>query len=214
MISLIRLQAQEKREKLWENFLSHLDELKENLSGNGKLLYLSQRARHQDITLFVHVPDPNVIGDFIAKDLSTIDDITSIWAINLMKPIFLPLPKDTKDKTRFSISVKVFPSKLTDVYENLFKQSFHDDLKMVYIAFTFHLFEESIIFSLLADHEDTTEKHIRNVVREIPGVLQTRTHRISKTKPLISYDEWKDYALRHSIVPSWDEKYMVEGFQI
>ena len=214
MISLIRLKSQEKREKLWGNFLSHLDELKENLSGDGKLLYLSQRARHQDITLFVHVPNPDVIGDFISKNLSTIEDITSVWAINLMKPIFLPLPKDTKDKKRFTISVKVFPSKLTDVYEKLFKQSFHDDLKMVYIAYTFHLFEESIIYSLLAANEDEIEKHIRNVVRKIPGVLQTRTHQISKTKPLISYDEWKDYAIRYGIVPSWDDKYMVEGFQV
>ncbi|MFC2160687.1 hypothetical protein ACFLRX_03430 [Acidobacteriota bacterium] len=214
MISLIRIQSQEKREKLWNNFLSHLDELKENLSGNGRLLYLSQRARHQDITLFVHVPDPNVLGNFISTDLSIIEDITSIWAINLMKPIFLPLPKDTKEKTRFSISVKVFPSKLTDVYESLFKQSFRDDLKMVYIAFTFHLFEESIIFSLLADNEETMEKHIRTVANKIPGVLQTRTHQISKTKPLISYEEWKSYATRHGIVPSWDERYMVEGFQI
>lgn len=214
MISIIRLQSQENREKIWDNFLANLDRLKDDIKGKGQLLYLSQRARHQDISLFVHASDSDAFGDFIAKKLCNIKDITSLWTIHLMKPLFFPLPKDTKGLTRFTITAKVFPSRLLEVYENLVKQSAHNEIKMAYIAFTFHLFEESLMFSLLAEEENTLERHIRDEVNGMPGILRTSVHRISKTKPLISYDEWKQYATRHSLVPSWDVSYMIENFQI
>lgn len=214
MISIIRLLAQENREKTWDNFLDNLGFLKANIEGKGQLLYLTQRARHQDISLFVHVTDPNVIGDFISRDLSKIKDITSIWAIHLMKPLFFPLPKDTKDKIRFSITAKVFPANLDEVYQSLVKESPLNDIQMAYIAFTMHLFEESIIFSLLADDEESIKKHLRQNINNMTGILNTTAYRIAKTKPLISYEAWKNYATQHSIIPSWDVHSMIEGFQI
>lgn len=214
MISLIRMQSQEHREKIWDNILDNLDQLKEAMTEKGQLLYLTQRARQQDISLFVHVVDCNSIGDFITKDLCKIKDITSIWAIHMMKPLFFPLPKETEHLTRYSITAKVFPTKLLEVYENLVKQLPQGEMEMAYIAFTFHLFAESIIFSLLAENANTLEKYVRDNIDKMPGVIGTNINCISKTKPLISYDDWKKYALQHSIVPTWDTTHMIENFQI
>jgi len=214
MISIIRMQSQEHREKIWDNILGNLDMLKNDMEEKGQLLYLTQRAKQQDVSLFIHVIDCNTIGDFITKDLCDIKDITSIWAIHMMKPLFFPLPKETENMTRFSITAKVFPSKLLEVYENLVKQHPQNEIKIAYIAFTFHLFAESIIFSLLADNVDSIEKYVKNNVDKMPGVIGTTINRISKTKPLISYDEWKKYALQQSIVPTWDSTHMIKNFQI
>jgi hypothetical protein len=214
MISLIRMQSQEHREKIWDNILDNLDQLKEAMAGKGQLLYLTERARQQDVSLFVHVVDCNSIGDFITKDLCKIKDITSIWAIHMMKPLFFPLPKETEHLTRFSITAKVFPTKLLEVYEKLVKQLPQDKIEMAYIAFTFHLFAESIIFSLLAENTNFLERYVRYKIDKMPGVIGTKINCISKTKPLISYKEWKKYALQHSIVPSWDSAHMIKSFQI
>ena len=213
MISIIRLQAQENRDKTWDNFLENLNPLKKSIEGKGRLLYLSQRARHQDVSLFVHAADPNVLGDFIAKNLAQIKDLTSIWTIHLMKPLFFPIPKDTKDMIRFTITAKLFPSQLKEVYENLVRQSAHDHFPLAYIAFTFHLFEESVIFSLLTRNLDELERYVRETINKMPGILGTNSYLISRTKPLISYEEWKSYALEHSIIPNWDVNHMIESFQ-
>ena len=214
MISIIRMKAQENREKIWDNILDQLDNMKESIEGKGALLYLSQRARQQDASLFLHVIEPNTIGDFIIRELSNIQDITSIWAIHLMKPLFFPLPKDTEHLTRYTITTKVFPSRLSEVYETLVKQHPLDEVQMAYIAFTFHLFEESLIFSILAKDCNSVEKFVKKNLDIMPGVLGTHINTISKTKPLVSYKKWKEYALHHSIVPSWDTKNMIKNFQI
>ena len=214
MISIIRLKSQENRGRIWDSFLDSLDGFKGKIEGNGKLLYLTQRAKHQDISLFVHVSDPNALGEFIAKELSQINDITSIWVIHLMKPLFFPLPKDTREKTRFSITAKAYPAKLQEVYKSLVQLSGQREIQMAYIAYTMHLFEESLIFSMLANAEETLEKFLKQNVDQISGILQTNAFRIAKTKPLISYEEWKKYATQHAIVPSWDVDFMINNFQV
>jgi hypothetical protein len=116
------------KEKICDSILSQLVDLQAGFSGNGQLLYLTKRVKHEDVSLFVHSTTPNVLGDFIVKHLSKIEHITGIWVINLIKPIFYPLPKDTRDMKRFSITLEVFPNKLHDVYEAISHTSFPVDL--------------------------------------------------------------------------------------
>ena len=96
MISIVRLRSQERKEIICDSVMAHLEELQESIKGRGLLLYLTKRARHEDVSLFVHTADPDFLADFIAEDLSRIDHVTGIWAIHLIKPVFYPLPKDTK----------------------------------------------------------------------------------------------------------------------
>ncbi len=213
MISIIRLKSQERKESVCDYVMSHVNELQEGIRGKGQLLYLSKRAKHEDISLFVHMLDPDILGDFIAEHLNKIEDVTGIWVINMIKPIFYPLPKDTKNMKRFAITMKVFPKNLKDVYQNIATTSLPDGLKMAYIAYTFHLFGDSIQFSILAEKEETLNKYLTETVEKIPGVLGTTVNLIERTRPLVSYDEWRQYSSEYGIVPSWDEELMIRQFQ-
>ena len=213
MISIIRLKSQERKERICDYVMSQVNELQKSIKGKGQLLYLSKRAKHEDVSLFVHMVDPDILGDFIAEHLNKIEHVTGIWVINMIKPVFYPLPKDTKNMKRYAITVKVFPKNLKDVYQNIAASALPDGLKMVYIAYTFHLFGDCIQFSILAEKEEILNKYLTEVVNKIPGVLSTTVNLIERTRPLVSYDEWKQYSSEHGIVPSWDEELMIKHFQ-
>lgn len=213
MISIIRLKSQEKKERICDYVMSQVNELQESIKGKGQLLYLSKRAKHEDVSLFVHMVDPDILGDFIAEHLNKIEHVTGIWVINMIKPVFYPLPKDTKNMKRYAITVKVFPKNLKDVYQTIAAFALPGGLKMAYIAYTFHLFGDCIQFSILAEKEEILNKYLTEVVNKIPGVLSTTVNLIERTRPLVSYDEWKQYSSEHGIVPSWDEELMIKHFQ-
>ena len=84
---------------------------------------------------------------------------------------------------------------------------------MAYVAYTFHLFGDSIQFSILADSEEALNKYLAEVVNKLAGVMKTTVNEIERTRPLVSYDEWKKYSSSHGIVPFWDEELMINQFQ-
>lgn len=213
MISIIRLNSQERKERICDLVVAKLDELQESLKDKGQLLYLTKRAKHEDVSLFIHTVDPNFLGDFIAEDLNKIEHVTGIWVINMIKPIFYPLPKDTRNRKRFAISLKVFIKNLKDVYRNIATARLPDGLKLAYVAYTFHLFEDSIQLSILTENEETLKNYLADVVEKMPGVLRTTVNLVERTRPLVSYDAWREYSLKHGIVPSWDENSMIGQFQ-
>ncbi len=212
MISIIRLQSQEKKGRICDLVMARLDELQESVKGRGHLLYLTKRARHEDVSLFIHTVNPDFLGDFIAEDLNKIEHVTGIWAIHLIKPIFYPLPRDTKAMKRYAISLRVFTSQLKEVYQNTAAADLPDGLKMAYLAYTFHLFEDSILLSILAENEQDLHGYLTDVVEKMPGVLRTTMNLIERTRPLVSYETWREYSARQGIVPSWDAESMVGQF--
>ena len=213
MINIIRLQSQEQKEKICDIIMSNINELQDSIKGKGQLLYLSKRIKHKDVSLFIHTANPSVLGNFIAEQLNGIEGLTDIWVINMIKPVFFPLPKDTHDMKRYTITLKVFPKKLKDVYQYIASASLPQNLKLAYIAYTFHLFGDSIQFSVLADTEITLNKYLADTVNRLPGVLKTTVNEIERTRPLVSYEQWKQYSSHHGIVPSWDEELMINQFQ-
>jgi hypothetical protein len=213
MISIVRLQSQERKGLICDLVMAHLDELQESIKGKGQLLYLTKRARHEDVSLFIHTIDPDVLADFIAGDLNRIEHITGIWAIHLIKPIFFALPKDTRNMKRYAISLKIFNDHLKDVYYNLAAANLPAGLKMAYLAYTFHLFEDSIQLSILAENEGDLNSYLNRVAEKTPGVLRTTVNLIERTRPLVSYEMWREYSAKHGIVSSWDEHSMIGQFQ-
>ena len=214
MISIIRLQSQEKKVRICDFVMAHLDELQKGVQNRGQLLYLTKRAKHEDVSLFIHTVNPDFLGDFITEKLNKIEHVTGIWAIHLIKPIFYPLPKDTKEMKRYAISLKVFPGHLKEVYQNMAAADLPDGLKMAYLAYTFHLFEDSILLSILAEDEENLRRYMTDVIEKAPGVLRTTMNLIERTRPLVSYETWRAYSTAHGIVPSWDESSMVGQFQV
>lgn len=211
MIAIIRMGSQKKKGSVWNHILVHKNELQAGIGEKGRLLYLSKRARHEDASLFVHTADPNILGDFISNHLGKIEDLASIHVINMLKPVFFPLPKDTGTMKRFSVTLWVLPKHLGNVYETLAKRDLPDGLLMTYLAFTFRLAGDCIQFSLLEAKEETLNVYLTEVVNRMPGVQNTTVNLIEETVPLVSYDEWRQYSSRHSIVVAWNEEHMLSS---
>ena len=133
-------------------------------------------------------------------------------AANLFKPVFYPLPRDTKHFKRFAVTVNTVPRQTSEVYETLSTSAAPDGLVKTYLGYTFSSFGESVQFSLLAENDKAVEDYVSDVVERIPGVRRAHVFPIEMTKPLVSYDEWKEYSTRHSIVTAWDEEQMMEQF--
>lgn len=209
MIAIVRMKAQERRDALWEYVAQNAERLQERLEREGRLLFLSQRARHDDVSLFVHVDDPDVLANFIAHDLAKIEGMTGCWMINMLKPLFFPLPRDTSALSRHAITIRAFPPKLEQLYESLSRLDTPPGVLMAYLALTCHLYGDCIQFSVLAEDGKTLTRFLDESVRSIPGVLHLTVSRIERTKPLVSYDEWNEYSAAH---PAWSAAHMITQF--
>ena len=209
MIAIVRMKAQERRDMLWDHLVEHAGELQQRLAHEGRLLFLSQRAKHDDVSLFVHVAEPDVVGGLIAHDLAKIDGVTGCWMINMLKPLFFPLPRDTSAMDRYAITVRAFPPKLEETYESLSRLDAPPGVLMAYLALTCHLYGDCLQFSVLTEGEENLSRHLDESIRTLPGVLHLTVSLIERTKPLVSYDEWSDYSATH---PSWDPAHMINQF--
>ena len=121
MICIIRIQAQEKPELLWNDVLLNKNRLQETLGTKGKILYLSKRRNYHEVSLFVHVADANILGCFIAQHLAKLEGVTGIWLINMLKPVFYPLPKGAAQMKRYTVTLKAYSPKLSEIYNALAK---------------------------------------------------------------------------------------------
>ncbi len=209
MIAIVRMKAQERRDMLWEYVVGHAGQLQGRLENEGRLLFLSQRARHEDVSLFVHVADPDVLAGFIARDLAKIEGLTGCWMISMLKPLFFPLPRDTSGMSRYAITVRTSPPKLEETYESLSRPDVPPGILMAYLAFTCHLYGDCLQFSILAEDEESLNRYLDESIRALPGVLHLTVSLIERTKPLVSYDEWSEYSAMH---PSWDAAHMINQF--
>jgi hypothetical protein len=208
--------AHRKGSRISDHIIDHKAKLQAAIEGKGHLLYLTRlakRARRGDLSLLVHMNEPNELADFIANHLSKIDGITSIWVVNLFKPVFYPLPKDTKGLKRFVITTHCTPQMTSDTYDALAQAALPEGLMKSYLGYTFSSFGESVQFSILSENDVIVENYIADIVQHLPGVKRSHLYPIEMTKPLVSYEEWKDYSKKHSIVTSWDDEQMIAQFK-
>jgi len=214
MISIIIIQAQENPDVLWNNILSNKNRLQEAFENKGKLLYLSKRCNYNEANLSVHVAEPNILGKFIAHHVARLEEVTGIWVVNMLQPDFFPVPKDTKSMKRYIITLKIFPSRLDEVYEKISNRNYPEWIKPIYVAYTFHLFNDCIQVSLLSDNNAEFRKYINTTIDTVPGVLKSAVFEIEKTYAFISYEQWQEYASQNTFVVGWDERNMIAQFHV
>ncbi|MCK4908746.1 MAG: hypothetical protein KAS70_02500 [Planctomycetes bacterium] len=204
MISIIRVLAKDDLTSIWDEIIRRKDELQSSLQKKGQLLYLTKRTGYNEASLFMHVKELPAVSELITAQLSKIKGVSGIWVIQLFRPKFFPLPRDTHTMKRFVITAKVAPESLADVYKQLLNPNMPDGLKKVYYAFTFHFYDDCLQFSLLADKEETVRKYVADVLAKMTGVLKTNIYPIEKTKPFITYDEWQAYAKEGVSLAAWN----------
>ena len=212
MICFIRIQAQEKPEKLWDSILANKDNLEKELGNKGKMLYLSKRYDYNAASLFVHVADTNLLGDFIVNQLVRLEGVTGICVINMMRPIFFPLPEETHEMKRFAITVAAFVPRLAEIYDKISKLNYPQGILITYLAYTCHTYGDCLQFSLLAKTETELKNFISMVIDKIPGILRTTVCELEKNHPFITHEVWQKYASRSPFLENGDERDMIAQF--
>jgi hypothetical protein len=201
---------------IWNYILDHKEELQEALRGRGRLLYLTrffQQPGRGDVSLCFHLTDATVLPFFIAGHLTKIKGVTSLRLINLLAPVFSPLPKDTRGLRRYIVNIDVAPSYSESAYDRLVAMGLGEKVMKSYVAYKFSTFGSSIQYSVLARNDEDVRSSMENVRRSVTGVRGAECFEVQATRPLISYDEWIEYSGQYSIVPSWDDDRMVMNFQ-
>ena len=211
MILVIRLSTDGDAKKMWSAIMDQKDSMQSALGKNGQLLYLTKRVDFNEASLFIHTKDFTSIINLVTEHLHTVDEVSAISIVHLIKPRFFPVPKDTYNLKRFIISLKVHPKSLKDVYKKLLNPNLPEGIRKVYYAFTFQNNNEALQYSVLAEDEESIRKFIAESIQTIDGIIKTELHQAEKTKPFISYKEWLKYTSEGNEVPAWHH-YMENHF--
>jgi hypothetical protein len=195
MIVVTRLHSDGNPDVIWDYIMQNHTGMSERLCDGVKLLYATRRARHNDVSLFMHINDIDAMGEFISNEISRIDSVDALWIIDLINPKFFPVPKGTRPNLpRYTITIHAYPKQLKDVYEAMCAMPPNPDFAVMYVANTFHLFGESIMMSVLARDKELVDGFTSGRIEKIPGVLHTRTYEIMRTHRLLPREEWQKYA--------------------
>lgn len=229
MIAIVRIVSEEEGKKLRDfvaahrkgglisdYIVEHRDKLQAAIEGKGRLLYLTRlarKARRGDLSLVVHMNEPSELAEFVANHLGKIESITSIWVVNLFKPVFYPMPKDTRRFKRYVVTLNCVPQQTSDIYETLVESDLPQGVARAYLGYSYSSFGEAIQFSVLAENDEAVKGYLSDVIAPMPGVKRTHLFPIEMTKPLVSYEEWKEYSATHGIVTSWDDEHMLKQFE-
>ena len=195
MIVVARLHSDQGKDNVWKYILEHHEEMRGKVDGEIKLLYATQRANHNEVSLFMYVDNIDVVGDFIANQVSQIDEVDGVWVFHLINATFFPVPKGTeRHLLRYTVTIRTYPKHLKEIYEAFCNTAPTPQCVITYVANSFHLFGESMMISMLAKDKSVMEEFVSKMVELLPGMLDTTIFHIEKTHRLVPREEWLKYA--------------------
>lgn len=201
MLAIVRVKMRNGGNGLWDHILDNKKELEKQFNNCVELMYMTKRARHEDTSLFIQAEDPNCFGEFVAKVITHIPGVDGIWMFNMMNMKFFYLQDSLLNEwTRYVVTINIHPSRVEDVYKALSNLNSTSDTAPVYVAYTFHLFGDNIMFSLLANGAQAAQKFIKKNVNGLSGVLRTNVTAIEKQERLTSRESWKLY-VKSNLLP-------------
>lgn len=194
MLAIVRVIMRNGSDLLWDYILENKKEIEKEFNGQAKLMYITKRARHEDTSLFISADNPDTLGDFVAKRIAKIQGVDKIWLISLMKMKFYKIPEQLlMEWQRCVVTIRAYPNKFAEIYDSISKFVSTSDVAPVYIAYTYHLFGDSIMFSMITREINDAQKYIENNIKNLPGVFGYTTTFIEKQQRLASKEEWKEY---------------------
>ncbi len=201
MLAIVRVKMRNGNDGLWNYIYDNKQELEKQFNNCVELMYMTKRAKHEDTSLFIHAEDPNCFGEFVAKVITHIPGVEGIWMFNMMNMKFFYLQENLLDEwTRYIVTINTHPSRVEDVYKALSNLNSNSDIAPVYLAYTFHLFGDNIMFSLLANDTQAAQKFTMKNIKDLPGVLRTNVTAIEKQERLTSRESWKLY-VKSNLLP-------------
>jgi DNA-binding Lrp family transcriptional regulator len=201
MLAIVRVKIMDDNDSLWEYVLENKETIEKEFNGQAQLMYITKRARHEDTSLFISAENPDILGNFLAKKVSKIEGVDKIWMINLMGMKFFKIPEEKlMEMQRAVVTIRAYPNKFDEIYNGLSKFQPFGDFIPVYVAYTFHYYGDSLMFSLVANDIKGIQGYIEENIKEIPGVFGYTTDFIEKQQRLASKEVWKGY-VKENLLP-------------
>lgn len=180
---------------IWDYVVKNYPSWKDN---NVEVLYLTQRCDERDTSLIVDIKDSNAFGDFVIKHIAPLEHIDGIWLFNLIRPRFFLIPEGTPHNyQRHTVTIDADPQEYANIYETISKIQPTEDVIITYIAYTFQAERQDILISVIGRDSDAIEKFVSRHIKTLKGIRGLETTFITRTKRLVSSDEWREYIKSH-----------------
>lgn len=202
MMLIVRLIYKENPDKVWDYLIKNL---KGKETKKVKPLYLSQLHGKNYIGVIFDVEKIDYIVKFLVQQIGACGDIVDTQTLTLMKPVFLPIPKERPENLcRFTIHLKVEPKYYHDVYNELLEYRYKNNIFPTYIAYSLGDFD--IVVSMLGEGIDTVKSFVDDTLGNIKGITESTIYPIEKSEHLASNETWRRLQRSLLHIPPWVSK--------
>ncbi len=202
MMLIVRLNIKQDTEKVW-NYL--MKNLKGKETKNITPLYISQLKGENYISIVFDVEKIDQIVKFLVQQIGGCEEISDTQTLTLMKPVFLPIPKDRPEKLcRFALHLSIEPRSYHDVYNKLLDYRYEPEVFPTYIAYSLGDFD--IVMSVLGNGIGKVEHFVDEKVKTIDGVNECTINPIQKSEHLANMDTWRRLQRSLLHIPPWVSK--------
>lgn len=202
MMLIVRLTYKDDPDDVWKYLVKNL-KCKE--TKKVKPLYLSKLTGKNYIGVIFDVDDIDQIVKFMVQQIGGCANIVDTQTLTLMKPVFLPIPKDRPiNLQRFTIHIKVEPKSYHDVYNALLDTRFGNTLFPTYLAYSLGDFD--IVMSILAEGLEMVEGYVNETLNKIEGVNESTIFPIERSEHLANMDTWRRLQKSLLHIPPWVSK--------
>jgi hypothetical protein len=212
MMVIVRLFPTHSLDSVWDFVIKKSEKYsKEDVSP----LYISQIVGRNFISVIFEVEKVEQIVKFLIDQIAGCELISRTHTLTLVKPVFLPIPKDKpKSCFRYSVELKVSPKHYRNVYERLIEFKYDNTIFPLYISYV--LGESDILLSMMAPNLDSLHKFLAEKVNTMEGVLEFTIYSISRSRPIADEKTWDNFQRSKLRIPSWltsenmKEKYLYD----
>lgn len=205
---IVRLIVKENPEKVWSFLVKNL---KGKETKKVKPLYVSQLHGKNYMGVIFDVEKIDYIVKFLVQQIGGCEEIEDTQTLTLMKPVFLPIPKDRPENLcRFTIHIKVEPRYYHDVYNELLDYKYETSVFPTYVAYSLGDFD--IVVSMLGEGIDKVKSFAEKVLGNIKGVAEFKIYPIERSEHLASTDTWRRLQRSLLHIPPWVGKDLKKHF--
>jgi hypothetical protein len=202
MMLIVRLIIKGDPTNVW-NYL--MKNLKGKETKKVRPLYLSQLRGKNYIGVIFDVEKIDYIVKFLVQQIGACKGIVDTQTLTLMKPVFLPIPKERPDcLNRYTIHLKVEPRSYHEVYNALLDHKYKNDMFPTYV--TYSLGDFDIMISMLSEGIDKVKTFADDTLSNIDGVTEFDIFPIERAEHLASNETWRRLQRSLLHIPPWVSK--------
>jgi hypothetical protein len=177
-------------------------------------LYVSDLIDQKYLSIMFNTDSVDDMVRFLVDNITMSKDIDDTQTIMLMRPSYLPLPRDRpKEMERFSIYIKVQPRYYSAVHHELLNHEYPYTCFPNYITYAFGDYD--ILMTVLARDEKCVRELVDTYLKHVRGIEDGNIYRIRRTELLTSRSVWREVQRSLLYIPPYvssklDEHYLYD----